>query len=538
MARLNCNDTNNNLSKNVSNPVMGESSSYQNKKIKEYRGIISIADNLFKEVYISVHTFLSRIFKKIITNAKFLFKKYKLNVNTSVVKSLDKLKKAYINFKNSFDPSSKEFKKKVFIYSVSAASSLIIISSCATISNYKIALSVDYNGQNIGYINNHNVLNQALADIQDKLLYKDGVMDNIPTNTSNLVITEKDNILSAEKLSEKILSLSNDKITFAYGLYIDNEFYGATIQKESITSALNNFAYKYVKTEIQDILDISFVENVEIKEGFFLNHNIVSEESINNIISNNSINYESNNSINITPTNLSNKSYLDFDPSYYSKDNILNVKITQKEYYFKDIPFSTTVNYDDNYFKNYEKIIVNGENGVDKLTDTVSYINGIEVSRQNIEVKNVKSPIDKVVLKGNANYNAIYSRSVKPNGFIWPVDGGYISDHYGSRKGSHLATDIAAPYGTSVFASAQGTVISAGWSGGYGKYIVIDHGNGVKTAYGHNSSLLVSVGDYVSQGQPIAKVGSTGYSTGNHVHFEIFINGRAVNPVNYIGNLP
>jgi murein DD-endopeptidase MepM/ murein hydrolase activator NlpD len=98
----------------------------------------------------------------------------------------------------------------------------------------------------------------------------------------------------------------------------------------------------------------------------------------------------------------------------------------------------------------------------------------------------------------------------------------------------HEGIDIAVPSGTPVVASASGTVITAGWLGGYGNLVVIDHGNGLATAYGHNSSLAVGGGQQVAQGQVIAYSGSTGHSTGPHVHFEVRVNGTPVDPLGYL----
>ena len=98
----------------------------------------------------------------------------------------------------------------------------------------------------------------------------------------------------------------------------------------------------------------------------------------------------------------------------------------------------------------------------------------------------------------------------------------------------HTGLDIAAPSGTSVKAAASGTVAYSGWKGDYGKLVVISHGNGVQTYYGHCSKLYVSVGDKVSQGDKISAVGSTGNSTGPHLHLEVRVNGVAYNPQNYV----
>ncbi len=119
---------------------------------------------------------------------------------------------------------------------------------------------------------------------------------------------------------------------------------------------------------------------------------------------------------------------------------------------------------------------------------------------------------------------------------IKPISG-TVTSRFGSRWGStHKGIDIGAPKGTGIKAAAAGTVILSayGYNGGYGNYIVLDNGSGVQTLYGHCTSLNVKVGQKVSQGQIIATVGSTGRSTGNHLHFEIRVNGVVQNPQNYL----
>ena len=103
------------------------------------------------------------------------------------------------------------------------------------------------------------------------------------------------------------------------------------------------------------------------------------------------------------------------------------------------------------------------------------------------------------------------------------------------RRELHTGYDIPAPYGSNIVAAEAGTVIYSGWMSGYGNTIMIDHGGGLVTLYGHNSSLVVSKGQSVTRGQTIAKCGSTGNSTGNHCHFEVRVNGKAVSPESYLG---
>jgi murein DD-endopeptidase MepM/ murein hydrolase activator NlpD len=116
----------------------------------------------------------------------------------------------------------------------------------------------------------------------------------------------------------------------------------------------------------------------------------------------------------------------------------------------------------------------------------------------------------------------------------WPVNAP-ITSSFGWRWGRmHEGIDLGAAYGSPIAAAGAGTVIYAGWLGGYGNLTVIDHGGGLSTAYGHQSQIGVSVGQHVEQGQIIGNVGSTGHSTGPHLHFEVRVNGQAVDPLGYL----
>jgi murein DD-endopeptidase MepM/ murein hydrolase activator NlpD len=121
-----------------------------------------------------------------------------------------------------------------------------------------------------------------------------------------------------------------------------------------------------------------------------------------------------------------------------------------------------------------------------------------------------------------------------PGQLQWPVSGP-VTSGFGMRWGRmHEGIDIGVPSGTPVHAAAAGQVVYAGWMSGYGNIVVIDHGSGLSTAYGHNTSLVVSVGQDVAAGQQIAFSGSTGHSTGPHVHFEVRVNGAPVDPLGYL----
>jgi murein DD-endopeptidase MepM/ murein hydrolase activator NlpD len=161
---------------------------------------------------------------------------------------------------------------------------------------------------------------------------------------------------------------------------------------------------------------------------------------------------------------------------------------------------------------------------IDKITNELSYLsNSVKQDRESL-----KSLYQTVAyLKGRF--------AVTPS--IWPIYGRIVSGfgyRYMPWRGMHTGIDISGWYGNPVRAAASGVVIHAGWKGGYGKTLIIDHGYGVQTLYGHNSKLLVSVGQRVSKGQIITQVGATGFATGPHLHYEIRKNNFAVSPSRYL----
>lgn len=145
------------------------------------------------------------------------------------------------------------------------------------------------------------------------------------------------------------------------------------------------------------------------------------------------------------------------------------------------------------------------------------------------------------IIQSRMQQNSGSDQIVHGNGtFIWPCNGP-ITSPFGYRTHPifgttiyHSGIDIGVDYNTPIHAADGGTVILAGWCGGYGNAVIIDHGNGLQTLYGHNTSVAVSEGQTVSQGQVIAYSGSTGYSTGPHCHFEVRRNGEAVDPMGYL----
>jgi murein DD-endopeptidase MepM/ murein hydrolase activator NlpD len=150
------------------------------------------------------------------------------------------------------------------------------------------------------------------------------------------------------------------------------------------------------------------------------------------------------------------------------------------------------------------------------------------------EVAGLQAASRQVTAQLQSSGSSSYSSTPSSSGLIWPVNGPVVSG-FGMRWGRmHEGIDIAVGYGTPIHAAASGTVAFSGWMDGYGNFVIIDHGGGMATAYGHQSAIAVGGGQSVSQGQVIGYVGCTGHCFGPHLHFEVRINGSPVDPLGYL----
>lgn len=206
-----------------------------------------------------------------------------------------------------------------------------------------------------------------------------------------------------------------------------------------------------------------------------------------------------------------------------------NVSILRQEEIYVEEDYDADIIYitNDEWYTNETVTLQEPSAGHRKIVATVSYRNDKEVNEDILKEELVMEAVAKRVEKG----------TIIPPTYIKPVAGGRMSSGYGARSAPvrgassyHRAIDWAVPVGTAVSASSAGTVAKAGWGGGYGYVVYINHGDGRQTRYAHLSKTLVRVGEYVDQGDRIALSGNTGNSSGPHVHFELLINGVKVNP--------
>ena len=208
----------------------------------------------------------------------------------------------------------------------------------------------------------------------------------------------------------------------------------------------------------------------------------------------------------------------------------LDVRARRSVTYTETIPFGTVTRENDAEYQDYRETVRQGQTGEAVVTAEIQTLDGEENERTIVARTVLRSASDEIVEVGTKNIG------IGTGSFVRPVSGYTFTSAFKWRWGRlHSGVDLAVPEGTPVRASDNGKVILAENSGdGYGNYIILDHGNGFKTLYGHNSALCVSVGDIVSQGDLIAYSGNTGNSTGPHLHFEIHLDDEKVDPERFL----
>lgn len=209
---------------------------------------------------------------------------------------------------------------------------------------------------------------------------------------------------------------------------------------------------------------------------------------------------------------------------------LVTVKVVMEKFKVETIDFKKITEKDATMLKGESKVKQEGKAGQKDVLYTITSENGVRTDKQVTTEVVTAEPVDYINVIGT---KVIPSRGTGT--FSWPTVGGYISSHMGARWGTqHRGIDIARPSNYTIKASDNGVVTFTGWDGTYGNKIVINHNNGYETIYAHLSSITVSVGQVVGQGSKIGVMGSTGNSTGTHLHFEVHKNGSLVNPLSLL----
>lgn len=433
------------------------------------------------------------------------------------------------------------------------------------------ALEVIYNDQSIGYISDESVYIEAKNMVRDRLSAGGGSVEaTVASQSSNLnaqyelTLVSLEELNDAQTISDKMIENSVDNLTHACGIYIDGQFICAVKNEADAKTVFNGILAPYEADAANNGYIVGFAETIDYVQGLYrddesvmwdaaeLESTLVNEKGIETYITSEGDTLTSISSAYGIGENELERLNPDVDFEELSEGTVLTVKDAEKYISIKktvttssirDVEFETVKRRDATKYSGYRKVIQEGVNGSERVTKTQIFIDGVLYDTE-YSYETLKEAVDEIVTVGTkTSYNGVYIGEASSSGFLWPAPScHYVSSPYGWRNsGWHNGIDLVksggGALGTPVIASKSGRVeVVQRSSSGYGNMVLINHGDGYKTRYAHmvKGSIRVSVGDYVEAGQTIGKVGSTGNSTGPHLHFEVIVNGETRNPKNYI----
>lgn len=443
----------------------------------------------------------------------------------------------------------------IFNYLAPVCAAILLVVTFQYFSTLEYGLSFESNGKNLAYITDESVYNEAEQIIRSRTSAETTLIENVAPQFSIVPVSSLE-LTEAEDLANIILKNSGQSVYEGYGLYIDGEFVGSTDESDNLLVLLDEYKEQF-REEGDSESKLQFKQSVSLVDGVYPTSSIMATSEF-KLLLNSEIEGEKYHIISagespslvadmydlyyqelvaMNPRLKDNATVRIGDELVVSKSvNYLNVTSTRREVYTEEVPYTTKKIPNDNYYNTYSKVTKAGVPGEQLVTALVTYEDGVAVSRQVLATETLKEPVEREMVVGTKN--PIYSvgnSSGTSKGFIWPTIGGHVSCGFRGYVG-HTGMDIAGcGHGSNIYASAAGTVVKVKWGNtGYGYYLIINHGDGIQTLYAHCSNIYVKQGQYVNQGDVIAAMGSTGNSTGTHLHFEIRINGQYVNPANYV----
>ncbi|WP_017756733.1 M23 family metallopeptidase [Calidifontibacillus oryziterrae] len=421
---------------------------------------------------------------------------------------------------------------------------------------------VYHKGELIGSINDKSIIDNIVKErVKDAKLdyqgYDISVKDQIVYIPEKVYTSTHNNSVAVNKLNEKF-----DISAKAEAIVVNGKTVAFVSTKEDADVVLKKIKMKYVPEEVllklainpdgvehNDYIykDVTLSENVTFSEGKVFPEDILSVDEAVELLLKGTLQPKIHEVQEgevlgqiANDYDLTLKQLLQLNPEFDEEEMIhigdeinvtaykplVTVKVKMEAIRKEVIPFGIEVEEDKNMFKGTTKVKQEGVNGERLATYSIIQENGQNIYKTITNEKVLKEPKKKIMIKGT---KVIPSRGT--GDFAWPTVGGYVSSDFGYRWGKqHKGMDIARPSNRTIMAADNGTVEFAGWDGGYGNKIVINHNNGMKTVYAHLSEISVKVGQTVSKGSKIGIMGTTGNSTGIHLHFEVYKNGSLVNP--------
>lgn len=425
-----------------------------------------------------------------------------------------------------------------------ATATIMVVS----VSYFGIGVEVLLDGKSIGFVESKQQMEEIIANVEERTSGYLGRPYNLSMDISySLGYARHDSMLN-EEATEELLFSKVDEVSTQYVLSVDGTPVGANSSKTALELLKQRILSARVGSDenaraefVQDVtieqmtVPTSYVQSIteleqtlEGERQAMQTYSVQQGDTLSQIAENNGMTLQQVQGLNphIDPARI----HVGDVVTLAGSKPLLSVKKTTTIEYTQEIAYETEVQYSEDMLKTESKIVTAGQNGQAKVVAKVVSVDDVEQERTIQSWDIVREPQNEVKLVGTKAPPAKAAKGY----FIQPFHGLLTSRYGGRSRGFHTGVDWAGAKGSAVVAADGGTVILAGWNGGYGNCVIIDHGNGLQTLYGHNSALLVKVGQKVAQGEQIAKLGSTGNSTGPHCHWEVRVGGKPVNPMPYL----
>ena len=441
-------------------------------------------------------------------------------------------------------------------FAVPAACCGILFAVVSHTINQSYDIAVTLNGEPIGKIAEEQDYIRAEEIVRKRLSYTAEASYEINFARSLRLETYDgySPILNAGELADKMLRSQNIALIDGCGVYVNGEFAGAVRDQHPVEEALTQNLSRYANALGKAAEDVWYADEITYERGTYLAENLTdTSELIRKLtaVTRKKRTYTAGASETIysvadrfttTPETIRalNPELEDLIPvamrvTVPVETHYLPILYTKTAVTYTAIPYDSETVDTAELPVGTSKVLRRGENGEKQNTVRITYTDGAETGRTTLKTTLLSPPVDEVIGKGTYAAKP-YSTDTVIDGdgrYLWPVDGGRITDVFGGTR-NHRGIDIGAAEGSYIFAGAAGVVRYAGWNDSYGNFVIVDHQDGYETLYAHSCALLVEAGQQVQSGQVIALVGTTGHSTGPHLHFEVRINGVNYNPMLFL----
>ncbi len=377
-------------------------------------------------------------------------------------------------------------RKKAVSLAILAAAGTIGITSCM------MSYAVKVNGETVGTTGNLYTVREAVAKTEERLTDTLGYEYSLDTEVMPVFATQ---VMDADELEEELIHSVPD-VELLWAIIVNGETIGACTSKEEADTILTNVMDKYIT---ESTISVEFLQEVTVEEIYVSRDTVKDPVEITRLL-----------------------------------NDILSVHTVSEETELQIIPCDVEYYESDELYEGEYQVTRDGTDMEQAITVNIDYLNGEEILRTEVNCETIVDAISQQVARGTKERPATASYGE----YIWPAEG-VISSDFGYRSVSvgssnHKGIDIAGKADSNIVAADGGKVIFAGDGGGYGNLVKIRHDNGDVTYYAHCSSLAVTEGELVARGQVIAHMGTTGVSTGVHLHFEIRVDDVPKDPMSFL----